>query len=348
MTQRAGSSVFISYRRADSAEWARRLNKHIGLRFGRDLVFQDVDDIEPGVAYQEKIRSELRSAQAYLVLIGTRWLVDAQGRRRLEDPNDILRMEVMEAIDSQRTVIPVLVDEADMPKAEDLPDPLKSLVGMQGVQLRPRRWRSDMKALLEKLREIILPTAEQVSVRSAQQEVYDRQLEYFDLLEGGKAAEALERAQKAQAYLDRVLPLYPQDPELKVTRGYLFKNEAMALLRLERNDEATEALDAGETIFRTMLDERPRDAGAWNGLGSIEAVRGNAKKAHEFVDKALKILPDYPAARHDHGQILADPAAGRCRLTGRSAQAALAGPVGQCAPTSSGRPVGRDPEIIGS
>jgi tetratricopeptide (TPR) repeat protein len=102
-----------------------------------------------------------------------------------------------------------------------------------------------------------------------------------------------------------VLPLYPQDPELKVTRGYLFKNEAMALGRLGRHDEAAHALTQGERVFRTMIKERPRDAGAWNGLGSIEAVRGNFEKAHGYVDKAMKILPDYPAAAQAPQQILA-------------------------------------------
>ena len=130
------------------------------------------------------------------------------------------------------------------------------------------------------------------------------QLRYFELLEGNSAADALELAQKTQAYLDRVLPLYPQDPNLKVTRGYLFKNEAMALLSLGRYDESETALNKGESIFRTILDEQPRDAGARNGLGSVEAVRGNYEKAHEYVDQALRILPDYPAAKQDHEQIL--------------------------------------------
>ena len=89
-----------------------------------------------------------------------------------------------------------------------------------------------------------------------------------------------------------------------MTRGYLYKNEAMALIQLGRYDESESALNKGESIFQTMLDERPRDAGALNGLGSIEIVRGNYEKAHEFVDKALEILPDYQAAQKDHKLIL--------------------------------------------
>lgn len=192
-----------------------------------------------------------------------------------------------------------------MPSSDDLPDPLKPLTQRQAVRLREDKWHPDVEALMERLRDIILPTVEDLPLPHANQELYEMQLRYFELLDNESAAEAFDQAQKTQNYLNRVLPLYPQDPDLKVTRGYLFKNEAMALLRLKRHQEAEDALDQGEAIFRTMIDERPRDAGAWNGLGSIETVRGNFEKAHEYIDEALKILPDYPAAKQDHEQILA-------------------------------------------
>ena len=299
------SRVFISYRRVDSAQWANKVYRHLSMRFGEDLVFQDVDDIEGGDDFLKTIRQELESSQVFLVIIGPHWLIDAQGRRRLDDTQDVLRMEVKEALSSEGTVIPLLVGGAGMPSPEDLPDELKPLAQRQAIHLRDDEWKPDVEALIERLRELVLPTIDQMPLPDAEQELYERQLRYFDLLDNENAAEALELAQKTQSYLNRVLPLYPQDPDLKVTRGYLFKNEAMALSRLGRYDESEAALNEGELIFRTMIDERPRDAGAWNGLGSIEAVRGNFEKAHEYIDEALKILPDYPAAIQDHEQILA-------------------------------------------
>ena len=298
------SRVFISYRRADSAPSATKLYRHLGMRFGKDLVFQDLDDIKPGADFRETIRQELATCQVFLILIGPRWLIDAQGRRRLDDPHDVLRMEVAEALTREATVLPVLVGGAGMPSRDELPEPLKPLSQRQAMSLSDAECVPDIDALIGRLREIILPRAEDIPLPQAERELNEMQLRYFELLEGNSAADALELAQKTQAYLDRVLPLYPQDPNLKVTRGYLFKNEAMALLSLGRYDESESALNSGESIFRTMLDERPRDAGAWNGLGSIEAARGNYEKAHEYVDEALKILPDYPAAQQDHERIL--------------------------------------------
>ena len=82
------------------------------------------------------------------------------------------------------------------------------------------------------------------------------------------------------------------------------QNEAMALLRLGRNDEDETALTQGETVFRSMLDEKPDDASAWNGLGSIQAVREDYEQALEYIERALQIAPDYPAALQDKKRIL--------------------------------------------
>jgi len=298
------SRIFISYRHADTGQVATKLYRHISMRFGKDMVFQDVDDIRPGDDFVDTIRDEIASCEVFLVLIGVHWLVDEQGQRRLDDPNDILCMEVSEAFAHKATILPLLIGEAHMPASAALPKSIQQLSRHQALSLSEDNWIPNVEALIERLRELILPRPDDEPLPKAEAELYELQLKYFDLLETENAADALELAQKTQAYLDRVLPLYPQVHNLKLTRGYLFKNEAMALLRLGREQEATRALNQGETIFNTMLDELPNDAGALNGMGSIEAIRGNFTKAHEYVDEALKIIPDYPAALQDHQMIL--------------------------------------------
>jgi hypothetical protein len=292
------SRVFISYRRADSATWATRLYNHLSMRFGKDLIFHDVDSIKPGARWRETLRRELEASPVTLILIGPSWVVDARGNRRLEDPGDVLRMEVEEAISTGDTVIPVLVGGARMPSSEDLPGPLSPLREAQALVMRDNTWIPDVETLIERLRELILPSPGALSLPDALQELDRMQLRYFALLEDQPAV-ALDLAQKTQRYLDGVMPLYPQDPGLKLTRGYLFKNEAMALDRLGRRDEFAAALKEGERIFLTMIEERPKDAGAWNGLGSIQAVEGNYEEALVYIQKALEIYPDYEAALHD-------------------------------------------------
>ena len=298
------SKVFISYRRADSAACANKLYRHLSMRFGKDLVFQDVDDIHPGDDFLETLRKELAECEIFLILIGPHWLVDQQGRRRLEDSNDILRMEIVQALSSKGTIIPILFSGTQMPSEKELPAILQPLSRRQAVAIEEEQWSEKVARLVERLREIILPSADQISVHEAQQEVYNMQIEYFNLLENNEAAEALDLAQKTQRYLDKTMPLYPEDSYLKTTRGYLFKNEAMALLRLCRDREAADALEKGEIVFITMIDEQPKDASAWNGLGSIEAVRGNYPLALEYIATALEFQPDYTAAQQDRELIL--------------------------------------------
>jgi len=306
------NGVFISYRRADSGKWAALLDKHIGFRFGHDLVFRDVSDIQLGKDFMVVLDRELGRARVFLVVIGPHWVVTAKGERRLQNRNDVLRAEVTRALQSVGAVIPVLVGGAPMPEADEVPARLRPLLRRQATNLRPKQWSADVRALLDQLRQLVLPTAVRLSLVQAQREAQDMQDRYFKQL-GRDPAQALEIARATHTYLDQVLPIYPQDPDLKVTRGYIFKNEAMALRDLQRDAEAWQALKRGEGAFRTMLKERRRDASAWNGLGSIEAVRaglhrseneivaarGTARTALKYIDKALAIEPNYSFALSD-------------------------------------------------
>ncbi len=296
-------ALFLSYRRADSAAWCARLGEHLNLRFGADLVFRDVDDLAPGMRWQREIEAALRGTQVVLVLIGPKWFAPRQ-RARLADPRDVLRREIAAALASpRRKVIPVLVGGARLPAAEALPRPLRSLLAWQACPLRDAHWRRDVTVLVERLRELV-PALRRGTLAEIHTELWQQQERYFALLDA-TPARALAQAQRTLRLLDRVCPRHPQDGDLQLTRGYSHKNVAQALQRLGRGDEAGAALDTAERTFRTALAERPADAGAWNGLGSVLALRGRLREALRCVDKALKLQPDYPAAQADRAQLLA-------------------------------------------
>src|SRR5680860_417496 len=125
--------VFVNYRRNDTRHVAGRLRDLIVARFGENSVFVDVESIEPGLDYVTAIDTAVGSCQVMLVLIGDRWL-DAsndQGLRRIDDPNDRLRLEIEAGLRHQTRVIPVLIDSASMPKSKDLPAPLAPLARHQ-------------------------------------------------------------------------------------------------------------------------------------------------------------------------------------------------------------------------
>jgi flagellar biosynthesis GTPase FlhF len=146
--------IFISYRRDDAEGQAGRLFDDLSTHFGRDAVFMDVAGIKKGLDFRRIIEEHVTSCGVLLVMIGKRWLsaTDSKGKRRLDDPNDFVRLETAAALSRDIPVIPVLVHDAVMPTEQELPDVLKELAFRNGTELTHARWDSDVKLLIEDLR----------------------------------------------------------------------------------------------------------------------------------------------------------------------------------------------------
>src|SRR5262245_54500109 len=117
--------TFISYRREDAAGYAGRLRESLERRLGAARVFRDVDTIQPGQDFVKAIEARLADCKVMLVIIGREWLDarNAAGARRLDDPFDFVRLEVAAGLARVDVlVVPVLVEEAPMPTAAQLPD----------------------------------------------------------------------------------------------------------------------------------------------------------------------------------------------------------------------------------
>lgn len=145
-------SVFISYRREDASGFAGRLHAALTERFGPRRVFRDVDTMGPGADFAAVIESSLESCGAFVAVIGREWVVGTDGRRRLDDPRDWVRLEVTAAIQREGvTVIPVLVEGALMPAAEELPEPMRPLTRYNALELSDSRWGYDVERLVHRL-----------------------------------------------------------------------------------------------------------------------------------------------------------------------------------------------------
>jgi len=145
------AGVFISYRRDDTAGHAGRLFDTLVRRFGEPAVFMDLTDIAPGSDFVETIERAVGSCDVLLVLIGRNWLksADSQGRSRLEDPQDFIRHEVATALSRNIPVMPILLQGARMPTADELPQDLKALARRQAIELSESRWETDVARLEE-------------------------------------------------------------------------------------------------------------------------------------------------------------------------------------------------------
>jgi TIR domain len=149
--------IFISYRRDDAAGWAGRLSADLRAGLRETPVFMDIDAIPPGVPYDDYIAQAVGSCHVLIALIGPHWLTitDKAGRRRLDDPADLTRLEILAALKRNIRVIPALVGGAEMPAADELPDALKPLARRQAYELADHRWNEDCARLVNVLKPIV-------------------------------------------------------------------------------------------------------------------------------------------------------------------------------------------------
>ena len=144
----ASPKIFVSYRRQDSAATSGRLRDHMAAVLGDDRIFLDVEKIDIGEDFVNAILSEISSAQVMLVMIGRDW-GDPNGQgARLHHPMDHVRAEIRAGLSTGLRVIPVLVDGATMPEAEDLPEDLRLLARLNAFEIRNARFADDADALI--------------------------------------------------------------------------------------------------------------------------------------------------------------------------------------------------------
>lgn len=143
--------IFISYRRRDTGGTAGRLYDRLARRFGEEQVFIDVGSIRAGADFRKTIDGAMSSCDVLLALIGTQWvtITDEAGRRRLDHPDDLIVFEIAAAIQRDISIIPVLVDEASMPRRSELPASIVPIVGRNAVALDQRTFNPDVDQLIE-------------------------------------------------------------------------------------------------------------------------------------------------------------------------------------------------------
>jgi DNA/RNA endonuclease G (NUC1) len=152
------SKIFISYRRLDSGDVTGRIYDHLCQKFRSDDVFKDVDSIPLGTDFRSVITNTVQSCDVAVVIIGKDWLTatNSKGMRRLDDPDDFVRLEIEGALKRKIPLIPVLVRGAELPSAEDLPQSLRDLVFRNAIKVRPDPdFKNDVGRLVRALEEVV-------------------------------------------------------------------------------------------------------------------------------------------------------------------------------------------------
>jgi hypothetical protein len=147
--------VFISYRRSDTQSASRQLAEALRHRFGPGDVFFDTRDIAAGTEWRRDTVQRVQGSDVVLAVIGPHWAAAAadRARRSVLDraDEDLVRLELETAFAHGAIVIPVLVDEAEMPAREALPRPFRPLADVQAQTLHHTSWDRDVDALAKAL-----------------------------------------------------------------------------------------------------------------------------------------------------------------------------------------------------
>jgi len=100
------------------------------------------------------IEESVASCDVLIAIIGRHWVVtsDEQGRRRLDNPEDFVRVEIGTALKRDIRVIPVLVEGASIPQSGELPDDLKPLARRNALNVSHERFRGDADRLVGAVR----------------------------------------------------------------------------------------------------------------------------------------------------------------------------------------------------
>jgi len=235
--------IFISYRHEDSFAYAGRIYDRLTSQFGAANVFMDVDTLKPGVDFVEVLEQAVASCDVLIAVIGKQWATsaDEQGNRKLENPDDFVRLEIGAALDRNIRVVPVLVGGSRMPRANELPAALSKLARRHALEVPDTAFHRELNRLVESIEEAELQ-------RKADQERL--------------AQEKTDAAQRA-------------------VRERLAREKAEAAKRAEQERLAREKAEAAQLAEQDRLDQEDADRKRRELATPITGVVSSAPRAGE-------------------------------------------------------------------
>ena len=301
--------IFINYRRGDDPGNTGRLFDRLQDVFKPEQLFIDVDNIAPGLDFIHVLSERVAECDVLLAVIGKGWIDarDPTGARRLDDPDDFVRIEISSALNQDKRVIPVLVGDAQMPRPDELPDAIKPLARRNAVRLTHERFRADVQGLIKALQQTLaefdgLHQAELDTSRRAQAEEQRKRAEQTasERAIAHQAAVASGNPAALRAFLDA----YPTGPDATQIRRRLRRLESPAAWNPRPAIIAAGALAvvlvAGTIVLRVKATRTPPTAAQTaaetpRGPASADVPPPVAKPAPVAKPKAVAVAVPQPA-----------------------------------------------------
>lgn len=138
--------IFISYRNIHRSYAPMFIDRELSRRFGADNVFQAGRSVLPAASIPGDVTGWLEKCTVLIALIDLYWV--SQDLSRLWDPEDWVRREISHALEHGKTVLPVLLDGAEMPKTGDVPDVIAPLTKLLALRMRALTADTDLVRLI--------------------------------------------------------------------------------------------------------------------------------------------------------------------------------------------------------
>jgi tetratricopeptide (TPR) repeat protein len=305
------AGVFLSYRRSDSA-YALLLYKALTQKFGRERVFRDFENIEPGQDFVAALDRALAQCAACVVIVGKGWL-DEIGR--LQSDDDFVRREILAALARDTLLVPCLVGGSKLPARTAVPELLVAFLRKDAVTLGDEYFDRDTEELLKTLEGPLSRAAAGVAPTDGQgyrqlraiellkRQVSRLQTRAVELIQANEVARAFDELAEGSEVIMQLLEWSPGDVPLDVQLGYMYKTLAQAWDAAGQSAEANRYLDLALAMFNRIAQSGTEDVSTkdsvLNLLGNIYYQRGDAEAAIRSYRSALGLTPDYGYAWHD-------------------------------------------------
>jgi hypothetical protein len=193
----AGSvKIFMSYRRADDRHFIGRLHDRLCDAFGDEMVFRDIDSIPAGTNFRNVILRTLNEVDAVVAIIGPQWSRSSSADRA-SAATDYVFLELAEALREGKPVLPVLIEDTEMPTPDALPADLRALSDINAISVHgDPAFRRDSTRLIEAIGAIVAEDRARVARQLRDAEEQQRQVE-AERLQRERVAEELRAEERA-------------------------------------------------------------------------------------------------------------------------------------------------------
>jgi tetratricopeptide (TPR) repeat protein len=303
-------SLFISYRRADSAGHVGRLHDHLREipAFRAGGIFLDTDSIKGGADFVKAMDCAVRFADVMLVVIGRDWVsIRARGQRRIDHPEDPVRREIRRACKESVPIVPVLVRGATMPSAEDLPSAIVRLTKRNAIEVSDTRFTHDVERLV-----YAIQNAAVTSTRKRPRP--PRRLDAGPFLALGQRALKQRDYVNARRLMQTAIEAQPDSTDMKIEMSRAFQFEALEHTRDNNYGSAETLLKQADKAVRSALATDPANIAALVQLAFVTKDRGdNYRQMNRKKDARAKLDLARKIALMIHGLDKRDARAWNCR-----------------------------------